>query len=635
MTFYEKKDNRIQSDKSENKVGSSFFALDLFWLLIKGLLIILISYICFYLIESFTHNPFEMAFGMQLFNAAFFFLYYLFWFGITGHGNTAAILSSLTAILIGYANYSIILFRDSPILPWDLLSIRTAISVSGNYNFKMPENIWVPLLLTIFVFAITSITKLRLKKKKSRALLATISLIFLLVYGGLLQNPAFTESMHFNETLFTPGYLYKQNGFIPSFLMNLRYLRIEKPASYSPDQVVELADHIESANEGGEPGSSVDPAKLGQKPNLLVIMNETFSDPSILSELKTNEDYMPYFRSLTKNTIRGDLYVSVIGGNTATTEFEFLTGDSMAFLPNGSVAYQQYIHDDHPALPSILKELGYQTIAMHPYPGAGWDRDEVYDCFGFEKTLFINDFKHREYIRAYISDRSVYQEMIDAYEQKSDKQPLFCFAVTMQNHGGYGVQYENFTPTIKVLNEGHNFTLTETFLSLIKESDKALKELIDYFKQADEPTLILFFGDHQPHDQSVAGLLSENSYGFDETEMLWNRYRVPFIIWANYDIDEQKDVITSANFLSALLLETAGLPLTDYQLFLKEVSQEMPVMTANFFMDASGNHFMYAEANEDQAALLKTYEILQYNHLFDKENRLQSLFEFKPGFNAQ
>lgn len=145
----------------------------------------------------------------------------------------------------------------------------------------------------------------------------------------------------------------------------------------------------------------------------------------------------------------------------------------------------------------------------------------------------------------------------------------------------------------------------------------------------------MFFGDHQPHDQSVAGLLSENSYGFDETEMLWNRYCVPFIIWANYDIDEQKDVITSANFLSALLLETAGLPLTDYQLFLKEVSQEMPVMTANFFMDTSGNHFTYAEANEDQAALLKTYEILQYNHLFDKENRLQSLFEFKPGFNAQ
>ena len=120
-------------------------------------------------------------------------------------------------------------------------------------------------------------------------------------------------------------------------------------------------------------------------PNIIVIMDEAFSDLSVLGDLETNKDYMPFVHSLQNgadNTITGYLNVSVCGGNTADTEFEFLTGNTMAFLPAGSIPYQQYIKDTTPSLASYLKGLGYETYAQHPYNASGWNRETVYPLLG-------------------------------------------------------------------------------------------------------------------------------------------------------------------------------------------------------------------------------------------------------------
>ena len=127
------------------------------------------------------------------------------------------------------------------------------------------------------------------------------------------------------------------------------------------------------------------PASSGQYPNIVVIMNEAFSDLSVWGDFATSEEVMPFFKSLQQEAVGGELYVSVKGGNTANTEFEFLTGDTMGFLPKGSIPYQQYINDETPSLASYLKTLGYSTTAIHPYNRTGWDRDTVYEKFGFDE----------------------------------------------------------------------------------------------------------------------------------------------------------------------------------------------------------------------------------------------------------
>ncbi len=361
-------------------------------------------------------------------------------------------------------------------------------------------------------------------------------------------------------------------------------------------------------------------------------MNEAFSDLSVLGDFPVSEDYMPFFRSLTDNTVRGNLFVSVKGGNTANTEFEFLTGDTMAFLPQGSVAYQQYIHEEKPNLASWLESLGYATAALHPFNASGWDRDEVYPYFGFDTILFYPDFTYRDLLRTYVSDESAFKQVIDLYENKDPKEPLFAFEVTMQNHGGYYNEYDNFTPDISLGFEPESASekrYTQQYLSLVKKTDEAFEMLIDYFSGEEEKTIIVMFGDHQPTDIIAEPILEYCGTEEDDSlEYGQQRYITPFVIWANYDIEEMEIQRLSANYLSALILDVAGLPKTGYQEFLSDLSQVLPVITANVYIDSEGNY--YNSSDNPYADQIEQYQSLQYYHLFEDDKSLTDFYGVMP-----
>ena len=142
---------------------------------------------------------------------------------------------------------------------------------------------------------------------------------------------------HLYPFLFTPAYMSQADGFAVTFLMDLKYLTVDKPEGYDAADAKETLKSYETEEKDAEEG---------ELPNVIVIMDEAFSDPAVLGDMQTNEDYMPFIHSLQQgadHTVTGYLNVSVKGGNTANTEFEFLTGNSMNFLPSGSIPYQQYI----------------------------------------------------------------------------------------------------------------------------------------------------------------------------------------------------------------------------------------------------------------------------------------------------
>ncbi|HOQ14888.1 MAG TPA: sulfatase-like hydrolase/transferase, partial [Bacillota bacterium] len=154
------------------------------------------------------------------------------------------------------------------------------------------------------------------------------------------------------------------------------------------------------------------------------------------------------------------------------------------------------------------------------------------------------------------------------------------------------------------------------YLSLLRESDNALRELCDYLKTYDDKTIVLFFGDHQPADIVANPILKLNGKTIDEdsVEEREIRYIVPFVLWANYDIEEAEVDAISANYLSTLLLKTAGIELTTQQKFLYSLYEKYPVITANCYIDAEGNYYQANEIYENE--LLNKYAILQYNLLF-------------------
>ena len=183
----------------------------------------------------------------------------------------------------------------------------------------------------------------------------------------------------------------------------------------------------------------------------------------------------------------------------------------------------------------------------------------------------------------------------------------------MQNHGGYSDTYDNFTPDITV--EGVESTPLSQYLSLVRLSDQALEKLISYFEEADEKTIVVFFGDHQPNDTVAVPILNLNGMTTKTLteDQLKLRYEVPYVIWANYDIDAESGKDTSANYLAADVLHYAGISENAYGSYLLELQRNYPVISAMRVLTKDGLDTNASSLKQE----LKDYQSLQYYQLFD------------------
>lgn len=580
----------------------------------------IVPIISFYLMEAFEHNALaEVRQEAQWFNILIFELIAWTLYLLIGRMTTALRIELALALAFGLTNHYVMAFRSTPFVPWDLLSVRTAASVAQNYDFTpTPRMIVVTVLFVLLMVAVCVLRKVPRIKLPIRLGSAVLCGLALCLFVNTLQQETFQNKHYLYPFLFTPAYMTKVNGMAVTFAMDLAYVAVDKPEGYSAEEAQKtleqygntdnvFADDEENTNDAKNRGEDANNKDL---PNIIVIMDEAFSDLSVVGDLETNEDYMPFMHKMQQgadHTITGYAQVSVCGGNTANSEFEFLTGNTMSFLPSGSIPYQQYITKDTPSLASYLASLGYETYAQHPYYASGWNREKVYPLLGFEHLNFIYDYANKTYVRKYVSDDADMQHIIDTYENKEDGKPAFIFNVTMQNHGGYTDAFSNLSEDVHATN--YNSEVLDRYLSLIRLTDQSLEKLVDYFSNVDEKTVIVFFGDHQPSD-TVAAQVQDSMLLPGESvpdEQLRKRYQVPYLVWANYDIDGATQQNTSLNYLSAEVLKAAGVPTDAYQNFLLDLQKSYPVMSAAGRTDAS-------DADEN---MLNTYKKLQYYNLFE------------------
>ena len=588
------------SDKNINKIA-------------RVLCFFIVPVIAFYLMEFYDRNPFEQIRPMaHLFNIMIFeMIAWIIYFLIGNEKWSLRIILGLS-MLFGLVNHYVMEFRSTPFVPWDIFSINTAFSVAGNYNY-MPSVrlVVVTIIFCVLIFLVRFLDYKLQIRFRFRMMAAGVICVLLVLFGKSVQNEEFQLKNNLYPYLFTPSVMTKYNGLAVTFTMDMAYVVVDKPSDYSVNSAKELLEQYseETTKEEVE----------GEYPNIIVIMDEAFSDVSVLGEFDTNEDYMPFVRSMlngAENTVSGYLNVSVCGGNTANTEFEFLTGDTMAFLPTGSIPYQQYIKRKVPSIAGYLSELGYDTYAQHPYYGSGWEREKVYPLLGFDKMNFVEDYVPRTIVRQYVSDESDFDMIIRTFEQKEEGKPAFIFNVTMQNHGGYTSEYDDFVNDV-CATEVDNQALNQ-YLSLVRLTDEKLRELVEYFDNQEEDTIIVFFGDHQPSDSVVAPIWKLNgkdsgSLSKEDSEL---RYMVPYFIWANYDIDEAQNEDTSENYLGAKMLQYAGVPTSEYQNFLLELENYYPVISGVKIQES-------AETDSDKKSaeeMMNKYKCLQYYTMFDWED---------------
>ena len=509
-------------------------------------------------------------------------------------------------MLYALIDHYVTVFRGTPVLLSDLFAIGTAKNVAANYS--VPVEYSVLQTLAIAVLFCVAVWRMRRQSTPRRWQFLGCSLLLCgWLYGLGLAGNSFG---------FWQGNLEYSEWYY--FCRTADNAIVEQPVGYSMDALSEITQKYT-----GEPGT--------KRPNIIMIMNESFADLHVVGEFETNEDYMPYVRSLAgqENTITGNLLVSTFGGGTATTEFEVLTGDSMAFLPFGSSPYQMYVKSTTPGMVSGLANQGYQTASLHPYRATSWNRQQVYERFGIETQLYEDDFDDdAERVRSFISDSEDYRKVIEVFENKQPDAPLFLFNVTMQNHGAYVPDdMDNFEQTIHLTGKYEGkYPEVDEYLSLVKRSDEAVKELIDYFSAVDEPTAIIFFGDHEPNVPSgfIDDLLG-NTDAERSREQKQKKLSTPFFIWANYDIEEQQGVQISANYLTAFALDALGCATSGYDQLRLSVREQVPCINNYGYYMQDGSWFDSTTAEACDALI--EYRMMQYAQLFDIKKRDDSWYE--------
>lgn len=563
---------------------------------------------CFYTFETLTHQMSTMIELAKRLNIAFYYWLFLFVFFIAGRTSISMAICVAAIAIIGVGNYFVVMFRSNPIVPWDIYSFETAMSVADNYVFSVDWALAEHIAMFILMLIVGVRTNIRLNKKILRPILTVAMCIPAYFYISYLWQDNLERNTGLNDTLFYAKYMHSKDGFFVSFILDIHFLQIEEPKNYSDEYALSLLNEQE-----------VEKVETPEElPDIIAIMDETFSDPAVLGEFETNKDYMPFVHSILRgevaNTISGYTDVSVLGGNTANSEFEFLTGNSMAFFPNGSVPYLQYIRDGISTIVPQLEEYGYTTYGTHPYRAKGWNREFIYDLMGFDYRYFQGSFPFEDKLRNYVSDEADFKSILEW--RNNTEGPFFMFNVTMQNHSNYGGDFDNFDPQIvaKFKNTSSNKYLNK-YLSLMYETDQDVASLLSELSQSDRKTIVVFWGDHQPNDYVVRPIYKEYGLDFDNQtyEQQQQRQKTPFFIWANYDIQEQTNVEISLNYLNILLFETAGLQLDEYQTFRKNLWQgQIPMMNAVGYRNDDGDLVEYDDAPEEIQNLLNEYQNIQY-----------------------
>ncbi|MGX8703521.1 MAG: LTA synthase family protein, partial [bacterium] len=581
-----------------------------------GLLVVGNAILSFFIVEL-INNPWieQMADIHILLGCGICLAFFIVFIFLTNSVSIGAVFANVFLTFWACLNYFVLEFRSIPFQWIDIASYRTAMNVASNYHLTMTWQIVVGITGAAFASGILlhmeifHIFKRWPGKLAARGIAALTALLFFFVIfktNLLADTGIWLRDWH-------PQYTYKRFGMQAGFLAFAKASFPTAPDVYSAEHLSEIIEKSES-----EPA----PEKLcTEEPEIILcIMNESFSDLSIYPNVETDREVMPFINSLTENAQHGQLCVSVIGGTTANSEYEFLTGNSCMLSPQ-TVVYNSYIKQDQFSLARNLKAQGYRAVAQHPYYPNGWNRQIVYPRMGFDEFVSYADYKNPEKLRGFITDDSDYEKLKETIEAKKDGEKLFIFNVTMQNHGEY--DFKNFTNTVHLKNfEGESKEYMEQYLTLMNISDKALEKLIDYLKTRKEKILLCFFGDHQPAlpDDFVEYAFGKKAeeLSFAEEQM---EYRTRYLIWANYDIPESNGKLLSTNYLASYMLRLTNLKESGYNQYLNRLQGTYQGINAFGYVDEDGDTIKH-----DKEPELEDYKCLIYNELTGGDSRDTKFF---------
>ena len=473
----------------------------------------------------------------------------------------------------------------------DLYSLKTALNVTPTSSFKIN---YIGIVINI-IFIVLIIKFFKFKRYKLKGIKELLRRFIYFIIGFLIIIMLKNSYIINKEPFWNINEEYLNRGTAYTLLRQLNNINLKKYKDYNEDEEKTILKELEEKIE--EESKEKNYSK--ERPNIIVVMNESFSDLYKEYEMG-NRDSIPYFRSIAEgeNVISGTMYSGEFGGGTANVEYEFLTQNITSILPENSVAYNQFIKNNRETIVTNLEELGYDTIAFHSWYSSGYSRPNAYKALGFNHIYFYEDYDPKndwEYtVHNFTKDVSTYEKVIKHIEEKNG--PLFEYVVTMENHRGYYVHNDNKEDDYIDNNEAN------CFLEQLARSDEAIKYLIDYINKMDEKTIVVMFGDHQPYLEIM-----------DDMEIsIENKSKVPFFIYANYDIEEKYNQIISPIYFQNEIYDLLNFKKSAYMKFIEEIRNEIPMITKKIYMDNQEKIYNINDESSKYIDLIKKLEKMAY-----------------------
>ena len=514
-------------------------------------------------------------------------------------------------IIISSINYYKDFLKGEYLSPQDFKLFKESLTIIREFDLEINSIIIYCILIYISLCLLLINLKFEIKNRNI-FLMLIMSSVFFIIHSIYLDDNML-GNMGVEKNIFFDRENYTENGLALTLVMKIQDMIIEKPDLYSSKEVQRIYNkyYTNSRNHNNIPNI---------KPNIVMIMNEAFFDITEINNLEITEDPLANFHKYQNENIQGDIISSVFGGLTAQTEYEILTGNSVDFIGADNVAYMNYVHTDADSIVKVLKNEGYETLAIHPYSKSFYKRDIDYNKLGFEKFVSQEEMVVDSENAKYISDMDTYKHFIDEYERRDSKKPVFTQIVTMQNHAPYESNLEKRYVTNENITKD-SLSQVEGYIDNIKKSDDALKYLIEYFRNINDPTMIIFYGDHAP---VLGDFYTEVSFGKKEIDR-YKLHKVPLLIWKNYETERRDLGIVDTSYISSLILDMIGIDDYPYYEIVEEMMLEIKALNSNFIIDKDNQYVSIGDITNEQRNMMDNLWILQYDRIFG-ENYLERNF---------
>lgn len=523
--------------------------------------------------------------------------------------------------------------RGVPLLPWDFQVLGTALTVAESYKSSISTiSICVvicSIIVTLALFANRNKKGKKLSLKISLPASAGMLIVLLVFVSSTILSGIWSTNL---DRVYQVGEYYNRKGFAVAFTEYITYMLPQSaPEGYDKESITNISEEV---IEKAEIKLAEDTTKNNNTPNIIVIMSESFWDINRLENVTFSEDPLPVFNSLKNESIHGNILSHIYGGNTVVSEFECLTGFDGSFFPQDYMVYGGYMKDDFDSVVGFLNKNDYHTVAMHPFIDTNYNRNVAYERFGFDEMIFEEDFaKDTERIREYISDQAMFekiQEMFEAHQELSDA-PFFTFAITMQNHGTYTDYLLNEATQVEFTAEGYNETTVgcmKDYFAGLRASDEALGNLISYFRQVEEETIIIYFGDHMTDTGSdPEKMLSKESW-YDKATIGYEvqSHLAPYIIWNNKSSESRELSLMNISQLLPTAFEINNISMPYFWEYLLALKDEYAASNKVVYVDSDFSVKSLTEMTNTQKESIEAYELLQYDYIWGK-NYADELWE--------